>query len=115
VFRFDFPLVRLVQLLIGAGLIEELLFRVGIMTLVWGWTRRWGWGLVVSALAFGLYHISPLSGISALNLERPIATVLSSFNMGLVTGVVYRYRGFETAVLVHGLGDWVIVMLLASV
>jgi membrane protease YdiL (CAAX protease family) len=60
-FAADQPLRLFLNFLIGAGLFEELLFRVGIMTPVWAWTRRWGWGLLVSAVAFGLYHISPPS------------------------------------------------------
>jgi membrane protease YdiL (CAAX protease family) len=108
------PLVLFLNLLIGAGLFEELLFRVGIMTLVWALTRRWWIGLLISALFFGLYHISPLSGISAANLAAPITVVLTSFGMGLATGVIYRYRGFAMAVLTHTLGDWLLVLLLAS-
>lgn len=109
------PLILLVNLLIGAGLFEEMLFRLGIMTLVWALTRRWGWGLLASALCFGLYHISPLSGLGAYNLQTaPVIAVLSSFGMGLATGVIYRYRGFTTAVLAHGLGDWLVVLIMAG-
>lgn len=35
------PLLLFLNLLIGAGLFEELLFRVGIMTPLWALTRRW--------------------------------------------------------------------------
>jgi membrane protease YdiL (CAAX protease family) len=108
------PLVLLLNLLIGAGLYEVLLFRLGIMTLVWRLTRGWGWGLLGSALLFGLYHITPLSGISTFYTASPVSTVLTSFSMGLIMGIIYRYRGFSSAVLVHGLGDWVVIMLLAG-
>lgn len=108
----DHPLILLAQFLIGGGLLEELLFRVGIMTLVWKLTRRPVWGIVVSAIAFGFYHISPLSSMAAVNLATPIASVLTSFAMGLYMGLVYSKRGFLTAVAVHGLGDWLIVMIL---
>lgn len=108
------PLLLLLQLLVGAGLFEELLFRLGIMTIVWRLTRGWGWGLLVSALLFGLYHITPLSGISTYSASSPLTTVLTSFTMGIIMGAIYRYRGLTTAILVHGLGDWVVIMLLGS-
>lgn len=113
-FETDYPIARLFQFLIGAGMIEELLFRVGIMTLIWKLTGHWGWGLLISSICFGVYHISPLSGISALNTANQIGTVLSSFFIGLFMGTVYRLRGFTTAMLIHGLGDWMLVMLLAN-
>ena len=108
----DHPLILLAQFLIGGGLLEELLFRVGIMTLVWKLTQRPAWGIVLSAIAFGFYHISPLSSMATVNLATPIVSVLTSFAMGLYMGLVYFRRGFLTAVAVHGLGDWLIVMIL---
>lgn len=113
-FDLGTPFLILLQLLVGAGLFEELLFRLGIMTIVWRFTRRWGLGLLVSALLFGLYHLTPLSGISTYNAGSPLTTVLTSFTMGIIMGAIFRYRGFTTAVLVHGFGDWVVVMLLGS-
>jgi membrane protease YdiL (CAAX protease family) len=113
-FEFNSPLLLLAQMLVGAGIFEELLFRVGIMTLVWGLTRRWQLGLLVSALFFGLYHITPLTGMETY-LAAPVAAVLSSFTVGLYTGLVYRYRGFTAVVLMHSLGNWIMVMLFAGV
>jgi membrane protease YdiL (CAAX protease family) len=106
------PLRLFLNFLIGAGLAEEVLFRVGIMTPVWALTGRWGWGLLVSAVIFGLYHISPLSGMAAYNLQAPVTAVLESFGAGLAIGVIYRYRGFMTAVMTHALGNWLVVMIL---
>jgi membrane protease YdiL (CAAX protease family) len=34
--------------------------------------------------------------------------------MGIIMGAIYRYRGITMAILVHGLGDWVVIMLLGS-
>ncbi len=113
-FNFDNPFSLLINLLIGAGIFEELLFRVGILTLVWALTRRFGIGLLVSSLLFGLYHISPLIGISMYNLPAPVSEVLISGLMGAFTGLVYRYRGFSAAVLMHSLGDWISILLLAG-
>lgn len=111
-FEADKPLRLFLNFLIGAGLFEELLFRVGIMTPIWALTKRWGWGLLISAVAFGLYHISPLSGLAALNLQAPVTAVIESFGVGLAMGLIYRYRGFMTAVMTHALGNWFVVMLL---
>lgn len=109
------PLDLLVNMLVGAGFFEELLFRVGIMTTVWWATRRWGWGLLVSALLFGLYHISPFSGQSAINLQTaPVIAVLSSFGMGLANGFIYRHRGFLAAVLAHGMGNWLVLITMSG-
>jgi membrane protease YdiL (CAAX protease family) len=68
--------------------------------------------LLLSALAFGLYHISPLSGMAAQNLQTPVTAILESFGVGLAMGLIYRYRGFTTAVMTHALGNWLVVMLL---
>jgi membrane protease YdiL (CAAX protease family) len=107
------PLSFFVGQLFSAG-IEELFFRVGIMTLVWALTRRWGWGLFVSSVCFGLYHIS-LSGMSEYFLQAPVIAVVESFGAGLANGVIYRYRGFTTAVLVHALGNWLLLMLFMGI
>jgi membrane protease YdiL (CAAX protease family) len=112
--NMDYPLARLVQFLIGAGLLEELLFRVGIMTIVWKWTGHWVWGLLASAICFGFYHISPLSSMQPFNIMNPVTSVLSSFFMGLFMGFIYKKRGFMAVVLLHGLGDWILMLLLAT-
>lgn len=101
-----------ISMLIGAGLFEELLFRVGLMTMIWALTRRWGWGLLVSAILFGLYHIS-LSGMATYFLQAPLSAVLESFGVGLAVGTIYRYRGFTAVVLMHALGNWLMLLLLA--
>jgi len=112
-FDVGHPLALLISLMIGAGLFEELLFRLGLLTLIWTLTRRFWVGLVVSALAFGLYHITPLSGMNSY-LATPFTAVMTSAAMGIYMGLVYRYRGFAAAVLVHGLGDWIVVMMYAA-
>ena len=114
--RFDAgsPLVLLLQMFVGAGIFEELLFRVGIMTLVWRLTRGWGWGLLVSSVLFGLYHLTPFSGMEAY-MVAPVGAFMNSFLAGLVTGMVYRWRGFTAAVLMHSLGNWIVILLFSGV
>ena len=107
--------VRLLAgLLVGAGFFEERLFRLGILTLVWTLTRRYSIGLLVSAVLFGLYHVTPLSGMDVY-LATPLPAVITSAAMGIYMGLVYRYRGFAAAVLVHGLGDWIVIMMITSI
>jgi membrane protease YdiL (CAAX protease family) len=112
-FNVESPIRLLIGLLIGAGFFEEVLFRLGILTLAWALTRRYSIGLVVSALLFGLYHITPLSGMDAYT-ATPVTAALNSAAMGIYMGLIYRYRGFVAAVLVHGLGDWIVIMMVAS-
>jgi membrane protease YdiL (CAAX protease family) len=102
--------VLFLDMLIGAGLFEELLFRAGVMTLVWRITGKWGWGLFVSAVLFGFYHIT-LSGLSGQFLAAPVYSVVNSALMGLFLGYVYRKRGLTTVVLVHGLMNFASIML----
>lgn len=104
------PVYLLFYFLIGAGIFEELWFRVGIMTPVWRLTGNWLWGLLISALLFGVYHVT-LSGFSDYFMQAPVTAVLNSFGAGLATGIIYRYRGFTTAVIAHTLGNWLLVML----
>jgi membrane protease YdiL (CAAX protease family) len=105
------PVYLFFYFLIGAGVFEELLFRVGIMTAVWRPAGHWLSGLLVSALLFGVYHVT-LSGFSGYFLQAPVTAVLNSFGAGLATGIIYRYRGFTTAVMAHTLGNWILVMLI---
>jgi membrane protease YdiL (CAAX protease family) len=112
-FDISHPLRVLISLMVGAGLFEELLFRLGILTVVWSLTRRFWIGLLASALVFGLYHITPLSGMDSY-LAMPFTAVMTSATMGVYMGLVYRYRGFAAAVLVHGLGDWIVVMMFST-
>lgn len=105
------PIYLFFYFLIGAGIFEELLFRVGIMTPVWRLSGHWLWGLLVSALLFGVYHIT-LSGFSDYFMQAPVTAVMNSFGAGLATGIIYRYRGFTTAVMAHTLGNWLLVMIM---
>ncbi|MFN2291291.1 MAG: lysostaphin resistance A-like protein [Anaerolineae bacterium] len=106
-----YSLLGLLATQLASAALEELLFRAGILTLVWAFTGRWWVGLLVSSVCFGLYHIS-LSGMSAYFLQAPIIAVVDSFGAGLANGTLYRYRGLTTAVLVHGLGNWLLLTFL---
>jgi len=57
---------------------------------------------------------SVINGLSQYNLQAPVIAVVKSFGMGLANGLIYRYRGFTAAVLVHTLGNWLLVMILSA-
>jgi hypothetical protein len=111
------PLGLFLTHLVSAGL-EELLFRVGILAGVWALARRAGlggraaaWlGLLISAACFGLYHVT-LSSLRGYFVQAPVTSILQSFGAGLANGLIYRYRGYTAAVLVHAVGNWLLLML----
>lgn len=105
------PYAVLLHMLIGAGIFEELWFRVGILTTVWALTRRWGWGLLVSSVLFGLYHIT-LSSLAGEYGLTPVYSVVYTGLMGAVMGCIYRYRGLSMAILAHSLGNFLSILLL---
>lgn len=105
------PVQSFFLLLGGAGVAEETLFRLVGVSLVWRLTGHAWLGIVAGAVIFGAYHLSPLDGLYQMFWRFPISQFLASTLVGLVWGVVYMKRGFETAVLGHTLGDWLLVLL----
>lgn len=92
---------------VGAGLYEELLFRMmmiaALHTLLVDLGRmphRLGAGiaLVVSSIAFALYHRDPALGLS-------MQKFVFYFLAGLYFGVIYLIRGFGIVVAVHAFYD----------
>lgn len=94
-------------LLAGAGIGEESIYRLVCVSLFWRLTRRRRFAIIISALLFGAYHLSPLDAMYRLFWERPISIFVAATAMGIVMGYVYLKRGYETAVLGHTLGDWI--------
>ena len=104
---------------LGAGLYEELVFRVIAIALVHlllvdvlGANRKAGAivAVIVSALAFTLYHdISTPSG----GVNIPLAAFLLC--AGLYFGMVYIWRGFGIVVGVHALYDVVALVLARAI
>lgn len=91
----------------GAGIAEETVYRLVAVSLVWRLTRRAWLGILIGALLFGLYHLSPLSGTYLTFWKFPISQFVSSALIGLVWGFLFVKRGYETAVLAHTLQDWI--------
>jgi membrane protease YdiL (CAAX protease family) len=98
-------------LLTGAGIAEETLYRLVLVSLFWRLTRRPWVAVVLAAALFGAYHLSPLDALYRYYWERPITIFSVSTLMGVVMGYVYLKHGYETAVLGHTLGDWIPMLL----
>ena len=104
----------------SAGVTEELLFRLGLMTLfVWlgaKMTRRQPPGVPVfwtanlmAALLFGLSHLANVVELGIPITYRIVLLVLIGNGMaGLVIGWLYWRRSFETAILAHFVADIVL-------
>jgi membrane protease YdiL (CAAX protease family) len=95
----------------GAGIFEETLFRLVCVSLFWRLTHRPSVAILISALLFGAYHLSPLDSAYLQYWERPFTIFSLSSIMGLVMGYAYQKYGYETVVLGHTLGNWVPLLL----
>jgi len=103
---------------IGAGLYEELLFRMiiiaGVHTIVCNVFKGsevagLGIGVFVSAVLFALYHDLPTAGsLSAIIL-------FFFFTAGIYLGLLYVIRGFGIAAASHAAYDVVATILLVSI
>lgn len=89
----------------GAGISEETTYRLVILSFIWRWTRRSWVAIVLSAIMFSAYHLTPLSGYYRTFWQFPISQLTASALIGLVWGYTYVKRGYETAVLAHTLQD----------
>ena len=98
-------------MLAGAGIYEETLFRLVCVSLFWRLTHRPWVAIMVSALLFGAYHLSPLDSAYLQYWERPLTIFSLSSIMGMVMGYAYQKYGYETVVLGHTLGNWVSLLL----
>jgi hypothetical protein len=108
---------------LGAGVYEEIWFRLGVMT-IFAWllrtlARRWVttsaivWSAnLLAALAFGAAHL-PLAR-SLVTLTPPIVTIVLAANgfVGLVCGWLYWRRGLFAAMIAHATTDLVMKVVL---
>lgn len=111
----DQPWQALATLSIGAGLYEELLFRLILLTLlhllfvdVLKLKDRWGSILaaVASGVLFALYHDLPVEG-------RPRMVVFMFYSVvGTYFGALFLIRGFGVVVAVHAIYDMVALVAL---
>jgi membrane protease YdiL (CAAX protease family) len=111
----DQPWQARATLSIGAGLYEELLFRLVLLTVlhlvlvdVLKMDNRWGSTLAVVAagVLFALYHDLPEAG-------RPRLIVFAFYTLvGTYFGALFLLRGFGVVVAVHAMYDLVVLVAL---
>lgn len=105
------------QLLLGllyGGIVEEILLRWGVMSLlVWlGWRvilRKEGavspamfWGaIILAAVLFGIGHLPALANMVALTPLLVIRTILLNALGGILFGWLFWRRGLEVAMVAH--------------
>lgn len=93
-------------LLGGAGVAEEVLFRLVVVTAAWRLTGKAWLAVAVGAVAFAAYHFTPADGFYRTFWQFPIGALASNLLVGMVWGAVYVKRGLETAITGHTLLDW---------
>jgi membrane protease YdiL (CAAX protease family) len=119
--RADQPLWVPVVLAVESSILEELVFRLFLMSgLIWLMTR---FGrvepagparavlvvaLVISALAFGLVHLPAWLALAAPTPLLVTAVLALNGLGGLLLGLVYWRWGIEAAILCHLAGDLVV-------
>jgi membrane protease YdiL (CAAX protease family) len=93
-------------LLSGSGIAEETPYRLVLLSFIWKVTKRKWLAIVLSALVFGAYHLTPLSGMYLIFRQFPVSQFLASTLIGLVWGYLFIKRGYETTVLGHTFSNW---------
>ncbi|MEX2586066.1 MAG: CPBP family glutamic-type intramembrane protease, partial [Balneolaceae bacterium] len=105
--------LQLLALSLGAGLYEELFFRVILVSLlVWAFSkiisRRWiaSWtAVLVAAACFSLAHY-----LGAYGDPFTLNSFLFRFLFGLALNFIYLYRGFGMAAWTHAIYDLLVVL-----
>jgi membrane protease YdiL (CAAX protease family) len=105
------PVQSFFLLLGGAGIAEETLFRLVVLSAIWKVTGSAPLAVLASAVVFGAYHLSPLDGLYEMFWTFPVSQLIASTFTGIVWGIAYVKRGYETAVLGHTLGDWLTILI----
>lgn len=95
----------------GAGIGEETPFRLVFLSFIWLVTKRRWLAIVLSALVFGAYHLTPLNSMYLYNWQFPVSQFMAGTLIGLVWGYLFTRRGYETVVLGHTLTNWIPAML----
>jgi len=97
-------------LLAGAGIAEEVMFRLFIQSFIWKLFKNSWVAIVLSSLCFALYHLSPMDSMYKIYWNYPLAQFTTVFITGLIVGYFYKKRGFETVVLGHTIADYIGVL-----
>lgn len=107
------PVQSFFLLLGGAGIAEEALFRLLVLSFLWRVSGSAPVAVIAAAATFGAYHLSPLDSLYEQFWLFPVSQFLASVFTGVVWGITYVKRGYETCVLGHALGDWLTILVFA--
>ena len=99
------------MLLAGAGIAEEVTYRLFLLSFILALTKRPWLAIFVSAFFHSAYHLTPLNQLYLSFLQFPISQFLSGALVGTVWGYVFVKRGLETAALAHTMSDWIPMLL----
>jgi len=102
----------------SAGITEEIMFRLGLMSLIVVVIQRFKkegkpsanvvWvGIIISALCFGLMHLPLSKNFSNFTLVSVSSTMIGNLITGSFFGWVYWKRGLLAAIIVHVVWDLV--------
>ncbi|HKJ66513.1 MAG TPA: CPBP family glutamic-type intramembrane protease [bacterium] len=110
--------IQQLVLAMGAGIYEELVFRVlivsGIATLMivvarWKIHGAYGLGILLSALVFSWFHYVGIYGDSF-----QVRTFLLRTIAGIVLSVLYVFRGFGITAYTHIFYDFIIILFVSN-
>ncbi|MFY0714644.1 CPBP family intramembrane metalloprotease [Seonamhaeicola sp. NFXS20] len=102
----------------SAGITEEIIFRLGLMSFIIALIQRFKkgvkpsttvvWvGIIITAVFFGLMHLPLSKNFSNLTLVTVSATMIGNLITGSFFGWVYWKRGLLIAIIVHIVWDLV--------
>ncbi|WGF91685.1 CPBP family intramembrane glutamic endopeptidase [Aequorivita marisscotiae] len=102
----------------SAGITEEIIFRLGLMSLIVVVIQRFKkktnpspsvvWvGIIITALCFGLVHLPLSKNFANLTLVTVSSTMIGNLITGSFFGWVYWKRGLIVAIIVHIVWDLV--------
>lgn len=108
------PWMGLVIMFNSAGIAEEVLHRLLMLSALWLLMRKRRHAVVASAIIFAAYHLTPINPLYLEFWECPISQSVGSFLSGIVLGNLYTQKGFEAAVVSHTLVNWLLTLSFSS-
>lgn len=107
--------LALFALSLGAGLYEELFFRVilvSLLTLIFTAIFKKKWAGTVAAVTLAAFLFSAIHYTGSLGDAFTISSFLYRFVFGLILNVLYVYRGFGIAAWTHAVYDIMVIFFL---
>lgn len=109
--------VQKIALSLGAGLYEELFFRVLLVSaLIWIFNKLFTkkWASITAAVVLSATLFSAVHYIGSLGDPFTIGSFLYRFTFGLFLNLIYVLRGFGVAAWTHAIYDLLVITFFAS-